>query len=86
MKRKKPLRELFNLQGGLCAYCDTPMDMNSCNRPNSPTIDHIIPKSAGGCESRFNKVCVCKQCNNEKGSMPLAMFLVQLRYRGINAP
>lgn len=83
MRRKGRLRELFNLQGGLCAYCGTKMDINKCNTPNAPTLDHILPKSLykSLAQDNFNLVCACRQCNNEKGSMPLSHFLVQLQYR-----
>lgn len=79
MKRKPLLVKLFNLQGGLCAYCETPMDINTCNRPNSPTIEHILPKSRYKklAKEHFNLVCACRQCNNEKGDMPLVVFLGQ---------
>ena len=79
MKRKRILRELFNIQGGLCAYCEKPMDINRCNTPNSPTIDHVIPRAAGGCDSAFNLVCACRACNNAKGDKPLVVFIAQKR-------
>ena len=83
MKRNPTLKKLFNIQGGICAYCDREMDYNSVNRPESPTVDHIIPKYIAPemKDHEHNLVCACKQCNNEKGAMPLALFLVQLKYR-----
>jgi 5-methylcytosine-specific restriction endonuclease McrA len=75
MKRKNTLRRLFNIQGGLCAYCEIPMDINTCNKPNSPTVDHIIPKSKGGTCDPFNLVCACRACNNAKGDLPLVVFI-----------
>lgn len=81
MKRKPALVKLFNLQGGLCAYCQEPMDITKTNSSNSPTIDHILPKSRFTKLSKehFNLVCACRQCNNDKGDMPLVLFLGQNR-------
>lgn len=77
MKRKNTLRKLFNLQGGVCAYCGIDMDIDRCNTPDAATIDHIFPKSKYKdlASDEFNMVCVCRQCNNEKADMPLAVFI-----------
>ena len=77
MKRKPALRRLFNIQGGLCAYCKTPMDIHTCNKPDSATLDHILPKSKYKSLSRddFNLVCACNSCNQKKADMPLAVFI-----------
>ena len=77
MKRKPTLVKLFNLQGGLCAYCQRPMDITTCNKPNSPTIEHILPRSKWKklAKEHFNLVCACRECNNLKADMPLVVFL-----------
>lgn len=79
MKRKPTLVKLFNLQGGLCAYCEEPMDITTCNKPNSPSIDHVIPRAAGGCDSEFNLVCACRKCNTQKADLPLVVFIGRKR-------
>lgn len=45
--------------GGLCAYC-------RCER--ATTLDHIKPRSKGGCNLRSNLVPACQKCNHDKGS------------------
>ena len=77
MKRKPTLVKLFNLQGGLCAYCQQPMDITKCNTPNAPTIEHLLPQSRFKklAKEHFNMVCACRKCNNEKGDMPLVVFI-----------
>lgn len=77
MKRKKALRTLFNIQSGFCAYCDKKMDINKCNTHDAPTIDHILPKSKYPQlqHDPKNMVCACRECNNNKADMPLALFI-----------
>jgi 5-methylcytosine-specific restriction endonuclease McrA len=50
-----------------CAYCGaehTPLE-----------IDHIHPRSRGGSDRVSNLAIACHDCNQRKGSMPLAEFL-----------
>jgi hypothetical protein len=58
--------ELFRLQKGLCAYCRHFM-RGSAGR--TPTLDHVIPLSKGGADSRDNVVAACEPCNVRKDSM-----------------
>jgi len=47
--------------GGLCCYCRS-------NR--ATTLDHVKPKSKGGCSLRSNLLPACHECNHSKGSEP----------------
>jgi 5-methylcytosine-specific restriction endonuclease McrA len=51
------LRDLFK-----CQYCDDVFDYDEL------TIDHVIPRSAGGRTTWENCVTSCKSCNHSKGS------------------
>ena len=64
-KRMSMLR-LLDRQGGLCAYCYV--------IPDSPTIDHIVPRADGGSELEDNWLIVCRECNRKKGRLPLALW------------
>lgn len=37
-------------------------------RKSDMDIDHILPKSLGGDNSRANLQCICKHCNRSKGA------------------
>jgi len=41
-----------------CAYCESKQNL---------TLDHIIPQSKGGKDTKTNVVCACKSCNLLKG-------------------
>ena len=45
--------------GGFCCYCRS-------NR--ATTLDHVKPKSKGGCSLRSNLLPACHECNHSKGS------------------
>lgn len=51
------LRDLYT-----CAYCDHPFNASEL------TLDHVIPRSAGGKTVWNNTVTACKPCNLRKGS------------------
>ena len=40
------------------------------------TIEHLVPKSEGGKREWHNVVAACSRCNNKRGVMPPAIFLI----------
>lgn len=61
---------VFNAHNWRCAVCytHTPYALiGSDYKENQPTIDHIIPISAGGEHSYANTRLLCQQCNSAKG-------------------
>lgn len=50
-------RSLHGLTGGRCLYCGAP----------SESIDHVRPRSQGGCSTTENCVPACLACNGQKG-------------------
>ncbi len=52
------LRDLFQ-----CQYCSDVFDYEEL------TIDHVVPRSAGGKTNWLNCVTSCKACNYRKGSL-----------------
>lgn len=57
-----------------CFYCNIVVTKTYRNIPTRLTIDHIIPKSMGGNNSKYNKVICCLKCNRAKGSMSAQEF------------
>lgn len=50
-------RSLHALTQGSCLYCGAP----------SESIDHVLPRSQGGCSTTENCVPACLSCNGQKG-------------------
>jgi 5-methylcytosine-specific restriction endonuclease McrA len=46
---------------GICQSCQTQTD------PSELTLDHIVPLSRGGQNTRGNLRVVCRSCNQKKG-------------------
>lgn len=43
-----------------CHYCGKEL------YPGDVTVDHVVPRAAGGRDERFNKVLSCRDCNSRK--------------------
>ena len=56
---------LYTDQGGLCNGCGTEFEIRHFK------IDHIIPKSKGGSDTRENYQLLCGNCNRVKGDRPM---------------
>lgn len=54
------IADITNLQRGRCACCGVSLSRAS------PQIDHIVPLSRGGGNSRRNLQILCKPCNSSK--------------------
>lgn len=55
-----------------CAYCGK--ERTDTDGPRSYHIDHVIPMSQGGPNSRWNLVKTCISCNTSKGFDSLVAF------------
>lgn len=51
--------KVFNACGWRCHYCGDP----------ATTVDHIVPRSAGGPSRRWNLAGACRDCNSFKGAL-----------------
>ena len=59
-----------------CCYCGNPFGAG-----RSKTIEHLVPLSHGGNNSRHNKRNCCKSCNTFRGNKPLDVFLAEVKLR-----
>lgn len=56
------------LQGGRCFWCGGEL-------LGGGTLDHLVPKSAGGSWWELNLVLSCRACNARRGSRTVREFL-----------
>ena len=72
-------RALFEVQGGLCYYCGRRMSRRrprpgERNPDEMATIDHLIPRFAGGTNDKDNLVVACRACNQIKSQIEARLF------------
>jgi 5-methylcytosine-specific restriction endonuclease McrA len=67
-----PVRTLtvFVRDGWMCQSCGcaTPQLLRGSLEWNAPELDHIVPLSKGGAHSEGNCQCLCRTCNQLKGT------------------
>lgn len=68
---KRRIRQLAEREGWVCHLCDEPIDPDATG-PLRATLDHLIPKSAGGGWQLSNLKLAHSQCNQDRGAKPLA--------------
>lgn len=80
-KRRLRLR-VHAREGGRCFYCGTEVNLDTVESlstrapdPRAATLDHIVPRSRGGCDAEGNVVLACRDCNHRRADMPAADFL-----------
>lgn len=60
-------RAAFDRQGGLCYWCEQPMELEGrWNSPHLCTADHLRRRASGGGTVRNNIVAACRDCNNRR--------------------
>jgi 5-methylcytosine-specific restriction endonuclease McrA len=63
------LAEIVERDGYRCGLCCTLVTMSKViPHPKAPTIDHIVPLSAGGDDTKANVQLACFLCNSIKGN------------------
>ena len=61
---------VYHRDGGKCQYCG-----KRPGKDNPLTLDHIVPRAAGGTDRPDNITTACRRCNIAKGDQPVEQFL-----------
>lgn len=83
-RERRRIRNAVIRRDGLnCHWCRAPLTVVS-DKPNSLTLDHLIPHSKGGKLRIDNLVPACRPCNEGRGNRGYAehatrLFLAPLR-------
>ena len=71
---------LYGRQEGHCAGCRVLFPFRNL------TVDHVVPRAAGGTNHRDNLQLLCAACNSTKGTGTQAELIATLTERGILTP
>ena len=74
-KKQRRLAHAWSLTDGRCVYCnaETPTSLR--------TVDHAIPRSHGGGNTRTNLLPACYHCNHARGTTSPASRLAHPRWQ-----
>lgn len=81
---------LYIRDGFTCAYCGR--DLRNADA-RDVTLDHLLPRSAGGSNEATNLITACLRCNSQRGNKAYADYatggaidrIEQLRHAPLNA-
>ena len=83
---KKIRQRVFKKNSGRCVYCSKQLQNTNPRKSDYMTIDHVIPKSAGGPKNRIdNLVPACNDCNSKKADHCLLEWIDILSTRRLHA-
>lgn len=63
LQRQLLREQRLQQQGGLCVLCGSPL--------RSPSWEHLVPRSRGGTDERWNIALSCVACNENRGNAVL---------------
>jgi 5-methylcytosine-specific restriction endonuclease McrA len=85
-KKLNKLLRLHTREQGRCFYCGVRVNLHTVKTlgtrwpdARAATMDHIIPRSAGGGSTEDNLVLACYGCNNRRSDQPASDFLASLQ-------
>jgi len=68
-KKHSPRRIIYQVHGPNCCWCGVATKFHgSVDEPHFATIEHLIPLSKGGENSKENRRIACWKCNQERGN------------------
>jgi 5-methylcytosine-specific restriction endonuclease McrA len=69
-------QRIFVRDGFTCRYCGYDMTLHyAYPHLQILTIDHVVPRYAGGTNDEGNLVTCCRRCNGRKGNRSVDEFL-----------
>lgn len=59
-------RRIFDRDGSACSSCGSRLESEHPDASHGATVDHIVPKAAGGGDEENNLTAMCRRCNGIK--------------------
>lgn len=72
VRSKRTREQVFGEDGWKCAYCL--LDLTTVPRAYV-TVDHVLPRSAGGSNDVTNLLTSCHMCNSRRRDTPITDFV-----------
>jgi 5-methylcytosine-specific restriction endonuclease McrA len=76
------LDTLCEAQNWHCCYCGIVMIADGPQGDDSASIEHVVPKTAGGSDTWDNLVAACRLCNNARSAMQPEKYLRFVQWMG----
>ena len=71
------LDAIIRRDGAHCAWC------GAAPWRRDLTLEHVLPRSAGGITTLDNALVACRRCNRTRGSRPVVAYVRALRAEGL---
>lgn len=72
---------LLEAQNHRCAYCGIALSLIRHSHDEA-TVDHVVPRVAGGRPIWSNEVMACRLCNEGRGAMRADKYFQRVLWRG----
>lgn len=59
-------RRIYARDDNCCVYCGSAEPL---------TLDHVVPRAAGGCNDPSNLLTACRECNTTRGTLTVWEFV-----------
>ena len=79
-RKRNRRRRLAERQAWRCAWCGGVMD-DGGGGPDCATLEHVIPRHAGGGDTDANLVAACSACNKARAESSSVQSFLRLRGR-----
>jgi 5-methylcytosine-specific restriction endonuclease McrA len=73
-------RRIYARDGWQCVWCEAPAELTGDGKACGLTLDHLIPRAAGGSNRHWNLVTACLTCNSRRRDQPAAEYAQRFGY------
>lgn len=71
---RKRRNAIYARDSWACVWCMCPVSPGAYRTDEPATLDHMIPRTQGGCNTNHNLITACMSCNRARGDMPAHLY------------